>query len=129
MTPAQVKKMLERALAKVPESNMAFLQFSGMEVTFDSKQPANARVTEIKVKGKALDVTDAAATLVVAMPAELANGAAGYFTTFNEIQKTRKTLELTLIDVIGKSFTAAKDKTIAPKVDGRLKDLAKKDAK
>lgn len=129
MTPGQLKKMMERALGKVPDTNMAFLQFSGMQVTFDSAKPANDRITEIKVKSKALDFADTTNTLVIAMPAQLANGAAGYFTYFNEIQNTRKTLDVTLIDAIGKAFAAAKDKTIAPKVDGRLKDVNKKDTK
>jgi len=137
MTPAQLRNMMERALRKYPEPDMAFLQFSGMQIAVDPAKPASSRVTEIKVKEKAVDFFDNKTSFTVAMPAQLANGAAGYFALFNEIQNTRKSLELTLLDAVTKEFTragevttksaGADDTVIKPKVDGRLKDTSKKD--
>lgn len=137
MTPAQLRNLMERSLAKYPDANMAFLQFSGMEVAFNTVQPASNRVTEIKINGKALDFFDNKTTYTVAMPAQLANGAAGYFSLFNPIQNTRKATDLTVIDAIIKEFGSAtvsikstepQVATITPKVEGRLKDTAKKDS-
>ncbi len=137
MTPAQLRSMMERALRKYPEPDMAFLQFSGMQVAVNPAQPTSTRITEIKIKDKAVDFFDSKTTFTVAMPAQLANGAAGYFALFNEIQKTRKSLELTLLDAVTKEFTRSgevttksvdpEDTIIKPKVDGRLKDTSKKD--
>jgi 2',3'-cyclic-nucleotide 2'-phosphodiesterase (5'-nucleotidase family) len=138
MSPPQLRNMMGRALAKYPESNMAFLQFSGMQVALDPTKPSATRVTEIKVNGKVVDFFDTKTTYTVAMPKELANGAAGYFALFNEIQNTRKVTEITLLDAVSKEFAAnqkvttksiePEDPTISPKVDGRLKDTSKKEA-
>lgn len=126
LTPAQLREVFQRALAKFPASNTAFLQVSGMTVTFDSTKPAATRVQSIIINGAALDFADNKATYTVAMPRELADGAVGYFAIFNdEVLKTRKVTETTLLDAVTQEFTRQKGE-ISPAVEGRLKDVKPK---
>jgi len=120
LTPAVLRAMMERSLAKQPESNTAFLQFSGMTVTYDPKRPANSRVTEIRVGNKVVDLSDNKTTFTVAMPRELSNGAVGYLLIFpDEVIKGMETTDATLLEAVSKKLAQQKG-TISPKVEERL---------
>ena len=122
LTPALLRTMMQRALTKYPDANPAFLQFSGMQVTFDSSQPAATRVKSISVDGKALNLTDTKTMLLVAMPRELAFGAAGYVLDFtDDVTKSLQVTDVTVFDAITKEFQRS-NSAINPVVEGRLKD-------
>jgi 2',3'-cyclic-nucleotide 2'-phosphodiesterase (5'-nucleotidase family) len=119
MTPAVLRAVVQRAFGKYPAQNVAFLQMSGMTVTYDCAQPAAARVAEIRVNGRVIDTADVKTTYTIAMPLELANGAVGYFLEFNAIKKSLTTLDFTILDAITQEFTREKGE-IAPKIEGRI---------
>ncbi|MHB0938664.1 MAG: 5'-nucleotidase C-terminal domain-containing protein [Armatimonadota bacterium] len=122
LTPAQLRNVMQRSLGKYPNANPAFLQVSGMQVTFDGKAPAANRVSGIIVAGKALDLTDNKTTIKVAMPQELALGAVGYVLDFtDEVTKAMVKTDITLLDAVAAEFRLHKD-GIEPKVEERLKD-------
>ncbi len=123
LTPAQLRSLMVRALNKFPDPNAAFLQVSGMQVTFDSSQPAPTRVKSIKVAGRAIDFSDSKTTFKVAMPRELASGAAGYVIEFtDDVAKTLQRTNISVLDAIAHEFQRL-DGTINPAVEGRLKDI------
>jgi 2',3'-cyclic-nucleotide 2'-phosphodiesterase (5'-nucleotidase family) len=123
---SSLRALMQRALSKYPDPNMAFLQISGMKVTFDSKQSAAARIVGIEVKGQAVDFTDTTTLYTVAMPRELALGAVGYLLIFSdkEISASMDVTETTQLDAIVKAFGQRKG-LIAPKVEHRLTDVQK----
>jgi 2',3'-cyclic-nucleotide 2'-phosphodiesterase (5'-nucleotidase family) len=88
MTGAQVRKALERSLSLLPQSSHAFLQVSGIAVTYNRNASAQSRVKRVTVGGKPLSDT---ANYTVAMPATLARGALGYFTVWQKSQITEQT--------------------------------------
>ncbi len=116
LTGAQLTAALERGLSMLPKPNTAFLQVSGITVSFRSDAPEGHRVLAIRVGGSPV-VTDQ--RYGVAMPASLAKGALGYFRVFNglEPKETGPVLGDALV-----SYVAAR-KTIGP-AGGRLQDLA-----
>lgn len=123
LTSAQLRALMVRALTKYPEPNTAFLQISGMVVTFDSEQPVAMRVISINVAGHAIDFSDTKTIFKVAMPRELASGAAGYLIEFtDEVTKTLQKTNLTLYDAITREFQR-QDGSISPNIEGRLRDL------
>jgi hypothetical protein len=124
LTPAQLRAFMERSLSRVPDFNMAFLQFSGMQVTFDGAKPEQNRVVSITVGDKKLDLTDNKTEFKVAMPRELASGAVGYLRILpKSVIDAMQVTETTLLDAVAKEFAAAKNREITPKVDERLKNL------
>ena len=126
LTPAQLRALMVRALHKYPDANAAFLQISGMRVTFDSSLPAAVRVKSISVAGRALDFSDTKTTFKVAMPRELASGAAGYLIEFtDEVTKTLQKTNCSVFEAITREFQR-QNGTISPSVEGRLKDLNEK---
>ncbi|MHB9024066.1 MAG: 5'-nucleotidase C-terminal domain-containing protein [Armatimonadota bacterium] len=124
MTPSMLRSVLQTALRTYPKDNIAFLQFSGMKVTFDSSKPETMRIVSISVADKLLDFSDPdAKTLTVAMPQELAGGAAGYIVLFDKKPLTET--PVTLQEAIAKEFTKQKGH-IKPKVEDRLVDVKPK---
>ena len=123
LTPAQLRNVMQRSLGKYPNPNPAFLQFTGMQVTFDGTSPVNTRVVSITIGGKKLDLADNKTPYKIAMPQELALGAVGYILDFtDEVTKTMEKTETTLLDAIAAEFARYKD-GIDPKVEERLKDI------
>jgi 2',3'-cyclic-nucleotide 2'-phosphodiesterase (5'-nucleotidase family) len=88
LSGTQVKKALERGLSLLPQPNHAFLQVSGITVTYSASEPAQSRVRRVLVGTKALSDS---ATYKVAMPATLAKGALGYFTVWQKSNITDQT--------------------------------------
>ncbi|HEY3379791.1 MAG TPA: 5'-nucleotidase [Armatimonadota bacterium] len=123
MTPSMLRSVMQMALRTYPKDNIAFLQFSGMKVTFDSTLQENARIVSIRVGDKLLDFSDTKTTFTVAMPQELANGAAGYILLFDNKPLTET--PTTLLEAITKEFTK-QGGHIKPKVEDRLVDTKPK---
>jgi 2',3'-cyclic-nucleotide 2'-phosphodiesterase (5'-nucleotidase family) len=120
LTPAQLKNVMQRSLARYPDPNNAFLQLSGMEVVFQANSKAgSARVTEIRVGGKALDFSDTATTYEVAMPTQLAGGAVGYFLEFDGLN--RIPTDVTILDALKQAF-AQHPEGISPKIEDRIRN-------
>jgi 2',3'-cyclic-nucleotide 2'-phosphodiesterase (5'-nucleotidase family) len=115
ITGAQVRAALERGLSMLPRPNVAFLQLSGLAVTFRSDAPEGERVLGVQVGGSALV---AERTYQAAMPSSLAKGSLGYFRVFNGLKptKTGPALADVLVDHV-------RGKTVSPQT-GRLRDLA-----
>jgi 2',3'-cyclic-nucleotide 2'-phosphodiesterase (5'-nucleotidase family) len=88
LTGMQVRKALERGLSLLPQPNHAFLQVSGITVTYSASEPAQSRVRKVLVGTKQLSDS---ATYKVAMPATLAKGALGYFTVWQKSSITDQT--------------------------------------
>ena len=114
----QLQSALERGLSMLPKPSTAFLQVSGITVTFRSDAAAGDRVDQIKVGREALSLTK---EYRVAMPASLAKGALGYFRIFKglEAEATGPALGDALCN-----FVSAK-KVIPPVAEPRLRDLSK----
>lgn len=126
LTPALLQKMLDRALSRVPEVNNAFLQLSGMKVSYDSTKPAASRILSITIADKELSAYPADHKFTVAMTRELANGAYGYFfMNTDEVTTSMVTKEQTLLDAIKSEFARQQQK-ISPAIDGRLTDKGAK---
>src|SRR5438105_854349 len=99
---SQIKEALERSLANYPQPNGAFLQISGLIVTFSESAAPESRILEIKVGDAALV---ASRQYQVAMPATLARGALGYFKIWDKSQV--RSLGTTVESALkGKSATA-----------------------
>ena len=115
-----LREALEHGVARSAEDNEPgrFPQISGMTFKFDTTLPANQRITEIKVGGKPLDehknYTLATASFLVL------NGGDGY-TMFKDakilinLDKAQKDAE-----ILENAIKTAPNKTIAPKVEGRI---------
>ena len=124
LTPAQLRSCLERSLSRYPDFNKAFLQFSGMQVTFDGARPEQNRVVSVTVGEKKLDLADNKTQFKVAMPRQLAEGGNGYILVLpKEVIDARQVTETTLLDAITKEFADSKNNEINPKVEERLKNI------
>lgn len=123
LTPAQLGATMERALAKYPNANMAFLQISGMTVRFSGSR-GKTRIESILLDGESqpLDLSDSR-TLTVAMPSQLALGAVGYVLVFvDDVTKTMKMSEVTMLSAIGQEFER-RGGTVRVDIESRLHDL------
>lgn len=88
LSGAEMRKAMERSLANYPQPNQAFLQISGVAVTFSQSAAPESRVLEITVSDSPLSATR---QYTVAMPATLARGALGYFKIWDKSQITKST--------------------------------------
>jgi 2',3'-cyclic-nucleotide 2'-phosphodiesterase (5'-nucleotidase family) len=113
---AQIRAALERGLSMLPKPNVAFLQVSGLTVTFRSDAPEGQRVLGVQV-GASVLVPER--TYQAAMPSSLAKGALGYFRVFDGLKPAEtgpaiaETLATYLLSV----------RSVSPQ-SGRLRDLA-----
>ncbi len=116
ITGEQLRNAIERGLSMLPKPSTSFLQVSGAAVTFRSDAPANSRVVELKLGGKAVSPEK---TYKVAMPASLAKGALGYFRVFQNLEPKKG-------PPIGEAVAAyvSSMRTVSPQT-GRLKDIAR----
>ena len=112
----QLVAALERGLSMLPKPSTAFLQVSGLTVTFSSEAPAGQRVREVKVGREALAPGK---TYRVAMPSSLAKGALGYFRIFNELEPQQGP---SIGDAAADYVLAMR--TLSPQT-GRLRDLSR----
>jgi len=114
----QLQSALERGLSMLPKPSTAFLQVSGIAVTFRSDAAAGQRVDEIRVGPDALSPGKA---YRVAMPASLAKGALGYFRIFRGLKP--EATGPALGDALC-SFVSAQQ-AVPPVTEPRLRDLSK----
>ena len=132
LTGAQVKAALEHGVARLEEPAGSFPQVSGLTFTYSRSAPAGARVKDVTVGGRPLDPQK---EYVVATNDYLVAGGDGY-TVFGEALKsagdyanlggTLTSSKLAyndpgtwLRDLVIAAIQARK--TIAPKIDGRIK--------
>ncbi len=115
-----LRQALEHGVARSAEDGEPgrFPQVSGMSFKFDTTLPAGSRLTEIKVGGKPLDANK---TYTLTTTSFLVlNGGDGY-TMFKDAKilinsdKAQKDAE-----ILENAIKAAPNKTIAPKVEGRV---------
>lgn len=100
---SQIQEALERSVALFPQNNSAFLQVSGLTVTFDPARPSGSRITSVEVNGSRLDPSR---IYSVAMPNSLAIGGSGYFKIWDKGAISRR-LGQTIESVVkGKSPSA-----------------------
>ena len=99
--PAILRKMMERAVSRLPDPNIAFLQVSGLQVTFDPSKPKYERVKEIKIGDKVVNLSDRTTLYKVAMPAVLAKGAVGYILEFSDaVTRSLQLSDTTLLEAV-----------------------------
>jgi 2',3'-cyclic-nucleotide 2'-phosphodiesterase (5'-nucleotidase family) len=116
----QLQSALERGLSMLPKPSTAFLQVSGITVTFRSDAAAGQRVDQVRVGPDALSPGKA---YRVAMPASLAKGALGYFRIFRGLKP--EATGPALGDALC-SFVSAQQ-AVPPVTEPRLRDLSKPD--
>ncbi len=93
---SQIRQAFERSVSLYPQHNSSFLQISGFDVSFSKTAPPDHRVTAITASGAKLED---GRTYTVAMPANLARGALGYFKVW-ENAKVAKSFGRTMEDVL-----------------------------
>jgi len=84
----QIRRALERSVMIYPQKNLGFLQVSGLEFTFDPKQPKGSRVQSVSIGGKPLKDLQ---VYTVAVTNSLAKGALGYFRVWQDSAITKVT--------------------------------------
>ncbi|UHA75065.1 bifunctional metallophosphatase/5'-nucleotidase [Paenibacillus sp. 481] len=112
VTGTDLKAALENGVSDIEAGGGRFPQVGGMSFTFDVKQPAGSRVTDVKVGGKALEE---AKTYRVATNDFLIAGGDGY-----ESFKGKKALNtgVTLYETVEDYIINKKE--LSPKVDNRM---------
>jgi len=108
ITGKAVRQALERSVSIYPQSNMAFLQVSGLRFSFDSSRPSGSRVTSVTVGNS--DLIDSA-TYSVAVTNSMANGALGYFKVWTDEQVKERNPNTNIARAIESYFRAN------PKID------------
>jgi 2',3'-cyclic-nucleotide 2'-phosphodiesterase (5'-nucleotidase family) len=113
----KIRAALERGLSVLPQRSTAFLQVSGLAVTFHSTRPEGQRVESITLGGQPLAPDK---DYKVAVPASLAKGTLGYFRVFKgtEAKQTGVSLGQAVNDYVRAS------KAISITAGQRLRDLA-----
>jgi len=113
----KIRAALERSLSVLPQPSTAFLQVSGLAVTFRSANPAGGRVDSVKVGNEPLAPRK---VYRVALPISLAKGALGYFRIFDSVppKQTGPSLSAAVADYA----RAARQINITP--GQRLRDLS-----
>lgn len=81
ITGQKVLEALQKSVSLFPSPNPGFLQVAGMEINFDAARTSGNRVTSATIGGNAVD---RAREYRIAMPANLARGALGYFTVWSK---------------------------------------------
>jgi 5'-nucleotidase/UDP-sugar diphosphatase len=116
MPGSTLQEMLERSLSRLPRLAPAFLQVSGLVVTFRSTAQPERRIESVEVGGAPLSPDK---TYRVAMPNSLAQGSLGYFRVINGLkpEQTGPTLSEAVFRYVQASGTI----TIRP--GARLRDL------
>jgi 2',3'-cyclic-nucleotide 2'-phosphodiesterase (5'-nucleotidase family) len=108
MTGRQVKLALERSILIYPQSNLGFLQVSGLRFTADSKHAPEGRVLSIYLDDTDKTVAPSDA-YTVAMTSSMANGALGYWKIWTKSDIKEPKTQVTIPQAI-ESFLAGKTK-------------------
>lgn len=127
LTGAEIKTALEHSVSQSPKESGGFLHVSGMKFTYVSTKAAGSRVLSMEVKNADGSYTaiDTAKEYVIATNAFTAKGGDG-FTVFANAYSQGRVTDLGLSDWENLRDYVAKLKTVDPKVEGRIVDVAKK---
>jgi len=113
---ADLRAALENGVARYPKSSGGFPQISGFSFTFDPKKPVGKKVISVKVGGEPLDESR---TYRLATNSYLLKGGNGYTSLAKGKIIIAPEKAKNIADTVSAYITAKK--TIAPKVDGRIK--------
>lgn len=119
ITGKTLLEVFEHSVGIFPNENGGFLHIAGGTLKFDSTKPAGSRVTELMIGGKPVDP---AKTYSVAIPDFTLKGGDGY-KMLAGIPYTR-TLGKVDSEIVMSYIESLK--TVAPKIEGRIIDIAKK---
>lgn len=97
ITGAKIREALERSVSAFPQSNVGFLQVSGLEATFKKSAPANSRITSVMVGTSKLEDGK---TYAVAMPVSLQQGQLGYANLWENSPIVKRFKDATLASVV-----------------------------
>ncbi|MBT2518095.1 bifunctional metallophosphatase/5'-nucleotidase [Streptomyces sp. ISL-90] len=121
VTGAQLWAVLERSVGQAPNAFGGFLQISGFRFTYDSTQPAGARVLSVSLDDGTVIANDA--TTYTATTNDFTNaGGDGYAELADGQGVTRNLMANDLL-----AYITAQG-TITPTTDGRIDDVARPDA-
>jgi hypothetical protein len=87
LTGDQLRQALERSLSRLPLPSLAFLQVSGLTVTYDPSQPRDQRIVSLTCSSGPVQ---AAQSYEVVMPLSLCQGGSGYFQIFDQDSLIRR---------------------------------------
>lgn len=113
----KITAALERSLSVLPQPSAAFLQISGLAVTFRPGKPVGQRVESVALGGQPLAPDK---LYKAAVPVSLAKGTLGYFRVFNGL-KMRQT-GVSLGQAVGDYVRASKRVNIT--AGQRLRDVS-----
>ena len=97
VTGAKLREALERSVSAYPQSNIGFLQLSGLEASFKKSAPADSRITSILVGTSKLEDGK---TYAVAMPVSLQQGQLGYANLWENSPIAKRFKDATLATVV-----------------------------
>jgi 5'-nucleotidase len=112
---ADIISCLEHGTAKYPEANGSFPHVSGLSYIIDLAKPAGQRITDVKVNGRPIILTQ---TYTVATNDFMASGGDGY-TWFAPAKNAG---ELGGLDEILAEYIRSKG-AITPKIEGRIQAI------
>ncbi|MCA1040315.1 5'-nucleotidase C-terminal domain-containing protein [Bacillus infantis] len=126
LTGAEITEALEHSVSQAPKENGGFLHVSGLKVKYDSSKPAGSRVVSVEVEEKEGEFTalDKTKEYTIATNAFTAKGGDG-FDVFADAYAAGRVTDLGLADWENLRDYVAKLKTVEPKVEGRIVDVAK----
>lgn len=97
VTGTKLREALERSVSAFPQSNVGFLQLSGVEASFKKSAPANSRITSVVVGTSKLEDGK---TYAVAMPVSLQQGQLGYANLWENSPIAKRFKDATLATVV-----------------------------
>jgi 2',3'-cyclic-nucleotide 2'-phosphodiesterase (5'-nucleotidase family) len=97
ITGAKIREALERSVSAFPQSNVGFLQVSGLEAAFKKSAPANSRITSVTVGTSKLEDGK---TYAVAMPVSLQQGQLGYANLWENSPIVKRFKDATLATIV-----------------------------
>ncbi len=127
LTGAEIIEALEHSISQAPEEHGGFLHISGMKFTYDSSKEKGKRVVSVEVKGvdgtyTALDKTK---EYVIATNAFTAKGGDN-FEIFKKAYEQGRVTDIGLADWENLRDYVIKLKTVDPKIEERIVDIAAK---
>jgi 2',3'-cyclic-nucleotide 2'-phosphodiesterase (5'-nucleotidase family) len=121
LTGEQLREALENSVSKVEFASGRFLQVSGVSFTYSIEKPVGKRVQTININGLTLDPKK---RYTVATSDYLANGGDGYDEFLNSLHQRQSNQQPPLLtDIVTRVIQ--QQKTILPKIEFRIKRLAK----
>ncbi|MBU8881141.1 5'-nucleotidase C-terminal domain-containing protein [Bacillus sp. FJAT-29790] len=125
LTGTEIMEALEHSVSQAPKENGGFLHISGMKFTYDSSKPVGERVVSVDVEEKAGEFValDKTKEYVIATNAFTAKGGDS-FNVFKKAYEEGRVTDLGLSDWENLRDYVSKLKTVEPKIEGRIVDVA-----